>query len=465
MSKEYAKKVIELIDKSPTAFHVVENAKAILDSQGFTGLKESDVWNLATGGKYYVTRNDSSIIAFTIPKKDYAGFRIIASHSDSPCPKLKEDYEMDRCGYVRLNVEKYGGMLLAPWFDRPLSVAGRILVRDEKEASGIKSVLVNLEKDIAVIPSLAIHMNRDANSGYSYSFQKDMLPIVSTSKDSNKGSNKDLNKDLKLDSKQDSNKNENTGATIMTLIAEAAGVKTENILGNDLFLYISEKGKVWGVRDEFIGSSRLDDQECVWCTLDGFIDAANCSYSNESTAKDASSDYVSMICVFDNEEVGSRTKQGADSDFLENLIDRINDNLGRSREEYYTAYANSFMISADNAHALHPAHADKYDPVQSPKMNEGIVLKFSARQSYTTDAVSAAFVKKLCEDSDIPYQIFVNHSDEPGGSTLGNISNSHVSINTADIGLPQLAMHSSYETAGVEDIDSLRGFAKAFFNA
>lgn len=438
MSKEYAEKILELIDKSPTAFHVVENAKAILDSQGFTGLKESDVWNLAAGGKYYVTRNDSSIIAFQIPKKDYAGFRIIASHSDSPCPKLKEDYEMDKCGYVRLNVEKYGGMLLAPWFDRPLSVAGRILVKDEKEASGIKSLLVNLDKDIAVIPSLAIHMNREANSGYSYSFQKDMLPIVSTSGNSE-------------DSKY-------RNATIMSLLAEAAGVKTENILGNDLFLYISEKGKVWGVRDEFIGSSRLDDQSCVWCTLDGFIDAAKCE---DREAKD----YVSMLCVFDNEEVGSRTKQGADSNFLENLIDRINDNLGRSREEYYTAYANSFMISADNAHALHPAHADKYDPVQSPKMNEGIVLKFSARQSYTTDAVSAAFVKKLCEDADIPYQIFVNHSDEPGGSTLGNISNSHVSINTADIGLPQLAMHSSYETAGVEDIDSLRGFAKVFYNA
>ena len=445
MSKEYAEKIIELIDKSPTAFHVVENAKAILDSQGFTGLKESEVWSLSEGGKYYVTRNDSSIIAFQIPRKDYAGFRIIASHSDSPCPKLKEDYEMDRCGYVRLNVEKYGGMLLAPWFDRPLSVAGRILVRDEKEASGIKSLLVNLNKDVAVIPSLAIHMNRDANSGYSYSFQKDMLPIVSTSGDSE-------------DSKY-------RNATIMSQIAEAAGVKTENILGNDLFLYISEKGKIWGVDDEFIGSSRLDDQECVWCTLDGFIDAAKIGHGSDSSAEDASSEFVSMLCVFDNEEVGSRTKQGADSNFLENLIDRINDNLGRSREEYYTAYANSFMISADNAHALHPAHADKYDPVQSPKMNEGIVLKFSTRQSYTTDAVSAAFVKKLCEDSDIPYQIFVNHSDEPGGSTLGNISNSHVSINTADIGLPQLAMHSSYETAGVEDIDSLRGFAKVFYNA
>ena len=433
MSKEYANDILNLIDKSPTAFHVVENAKSILDSQGFTGLKESEVWKLEEGGKYYVTRNDSSIIAFMIPNKDYKGFRIIASHSDSPCPKLKEDYEMDKCGYVRLNVEKYGGMLLAPWFDRPLSVAGRILVRDENEASGIKSVLVNLDKDIAVIPSLAIHMNRDANTGYSYSFQKDMLPIVSTSGDSAK------------DKKN----------SIMSLVAEASGVEKNSILGNDLFLYIREKGKVWGTSDEFIGSARLDDQECVWCTLDGFID----SMKNEN------SEYVKMICVFDNEEVGSRTKQGADSNLLENLISRINDNLGRSREDYYTAYANSFMISADNAHALHPAHSDKYDPVQSPKMNEGIVLKFSARQSYTTDAVSAAFVKKLCEDESVPYQIFVNHSDQPGGSTLGNISNSHVSINTADIGLPQLAMHSAYETAGVEDIDSLRSFSKAFFNA
>ena len=433
MSKEYANDILNLIDKSPTAFHVVENAKSILDSQGFTGLKESEVWKLEEGGKYYVTRNDSSIIAFMIPNKDYKGFRIIASHSDSPCPKLKEDYEMDKCGYVRLNVEKYGGMLLAPWFDRPLSVAGRILVRDESEASGIKSVLVNLDKDIAVIPSLAIHMNRDANTGYSYSFQKDMLPIVSTSGDSEK----------------------NEKNSIMSLVAEASGVEMNSILGNDLFLYISEKGKVWGTSDEFIGSARLDDQECVWCTLDGFIDSM----------KSENSEYVKMICVFDNEEVGSRTKQGADSNFLENLISRINDNLGRSREDYYTAYANSFMISADNAHALHPAHADKYDPVQSPKMNEGIVLKFSARQSYTTDAVSAAFVKKLCEDESVPYQIFVNHSDQPGGSTLGNISNSHVSINTADIGLPQLAMHSAYETAGVEDIDSLRSFSKAFFNA
>ena len=420
MSKAYAKEILNLIDKSPTAYHVIANAKDILDAAGYTGLRENEVWKLEAGGKYYVTRNDSSLIAFAVPKPDYKGFRIIASHSDSPCPKLKEDLESRKDGYVRLDVEKYGGMLLAPWFDRPLSVAGRILVRD---GEGIKSVLVDLDKDVAVIPSLAIHMNREANKGYSYSFQKDMLPIVGTTSGEK---------------------------TVMSMVAEAAGVEEKDIIGQDLFMYIREKGTVWGCDDEFIGSSRLDDQECVWCTLSGFTEAE-------------SSEYVNMLCIFDNEEVGSRTKQGADSDFLANLIDRINDNLGRSREEYYTAYANSFMISADNAHALHPAHKEKYDPVQSPKMNEGIVLKFSARQSYTTDGISAAFVRKLCEDSNIPYQVFVNHSDEPGGSTLGNISNSHVSVNTADIGLPQLAMHSSYEVAGIKDIEYLREFAKAYY--
>ena len=183
-------------------------------------------------------------------------------------------------------------------------------------------------------------------------------------------------------------------------IKEAAGVEEDSILGKDLFMYIREKGVIWGSDDEFIGSSRLDDQECVWCSLKGFVESEN-------------NEYVKMLCIFDNEEVGSRTKQGADSDFLYSLIQRINDNLERSREEYYTAYANSFMVSADNAHALHPAHTNKYDPVQSPKMNAGIVIKFSARQSYTTDGISAAFVRQICEDSSIPYQVFVNHSDEP----------------------------------------------------
>ena len=420
MYSETAKEVLDRIAQSPTAFHVIENAKGVLEQAGFTGLKESEVWNLSEEGKYYVTRNDSALIAFTVPKKDYKGFRIMASHSDSPCPKLKEEPEVCGGGVVRLNVEQYGGMLLAPWFDRPLSIAGRIFV---KEGDEIRSVLVDMARDVAVIPSLAIHMNREANSGYKYSFQKDMLPVIST-----------------MDRMR----------TVMSMIAEEAGVSESSIIGNDLFLYARDKGVIWGADNEFVGSPRLDDQECVWCSLKGFTGAEN-------------SEYVKMLCVFDNEEVGSRTKQGADSDFLLSIIERINDNLGRSREQYYTAFANSFMISADNAHAFHPAHGEKYDPLHSPEMNGGIVLKFSARQSYTTDGYSAAFVRKICGNRKIPCQIFVNHSDQPGGSTLGNISNSHVSLNTADIGLAQLAMHSAYEVAGVKDMDWLVAFSEEFF--
>ena len=422
MYLDLAKEMLHQIEISPTAYHVIANAKGILEQAGFKELKESDIWKLEAGGKYYVTRNDSSMIAFAIPDTDYKGFRIMASHSDSPCPKLKEKPEMSGGGYERLNVEQYGGMLLAPWFDRPLSVAGRIFVR---ENDGVRSVLVNPDKDVAVIPSMAIHMNRDANTGYKYSFQKDMLPVISTSEN---------------------------GRQILSLIAGEAGVAEESIMGHDLFLYAREKSVIWGTDDEFVGSPRLDDQECVWCSLKGFLEAEN-------------KEYVRMLCVFDNEEVGSRTRQGADSGFLESVMDRMNENLGRSREQYYTAYANSFMISADNAHAFHPAHADKYDPVQSPKMNEGIVLKFSARQSYTTDGATAAFVRKICADGNIPCQTFVNHSDQPGGSTLGNISNSHVSVNSADIGLAQLAMHSSYEIAGVKDIKYLIDFSKMFFES
>ena len=422
MSLEFAREVLHKIDSSPTAYHVIENAGKDLESEGFTELQESGIWELLPEGKYYVKRNGSALIAFVIPKTDYRGLRIMASHSDSPCPKLKETPAVTNNAYVRLNVEQYGGMLMAPWFDRPLSVAGRILVKDGEK---IRPVLVNVGKDVAMIPSLAIHMNREANSGYKYSFQSDMLPIVSTTEEK---------------------------SSLMELVAEEAGVAVENILGDDLFLYPREAGVIWGIGDEFLGSSRLDDQECVWCTLKGFLESEN-------------ADYVRMLCIFDNEEVGSRTRQGADSDFLETLIDRISQNLGRSREQYYAALADSFMISADNAHACHPAHMGKYDPVQSPEMNKGIVLKFSARQSYTTDGYTGAYVRALCEKEGIPCQIFVNHSDQPGGSTLGNISNSHISIKTADIGLAQLAMHSVYETAGAKDVEWLRKFSKAFYES
>ena len=422
MSKAYAKEILNLIDKSPTAYHVIANARDILDAAGYTGLRENEVWKLEAGGKYYVTRNDSSLIAFAVPKPDYKGFRIIASHSDSPCPKLKEDLESRKDGYVRLDVEKYGGMLLAPWFDRPLSVAGRILVRD---GEGIKSVLVDFDKDVAVIPSLAIHMNRDANSSAKYNPQTDCIPLFGDL--SSKGS-------------------------FFEVVAEAAGVKKEDILSHDLFLYNRVKPTFWGADNEYIASSRLDDQECVYATFEGFI-----------TAKE--SENVVMHCVFDNEEVGSGTKQGADSTFLKDTLIRINEGLGRTKQQYFTAVANSFMISADNAHAVHPNYKEKADPVNRPLMNGGIVIKYNANQKYTTDAVSAATFKLICEKANVPYQTFTNRSDIAGGSTLGNISTSQVSINTVDIGLAQLAMHSPYESAGSRDPEYLAGVSKTFYES
>ena len=427
--------LLSRIQSSPTAFHVVENMSDELDKKGYTRLSGRERWKLKQNGRYYITRNGTSIIAFKIPGRSFSGYQIIASHSDSPTFRIKEKPELEGAGYLRLNVEKYGGLLAAPWYDRPLSVAGRILVRsDGREKNGkhstrteraISSRLVRVDRDLLMLPSLAIHLNREANDGYKYNAQTDLLPLFGEASDKGR---------------------------LMSIIAETAGVSEEDILGDDLFLYVRQEPSIWGDREQYISSPRLDDQECAWCSLDGLFEAEN-------------SEQIMMHCVFDNEEVGSRTKQGAASDFLFSVLLRIGEGLGRDILDYYRALANSFMISADNAHAIHPAHPEKADPVHQPRMNAGIVLKFSANQSYTTDGVSAAFVRDICDREGIPLQYFFNRSDSPGGSTLGNISNAWVSLNTADIGLAQLAMHSPYETAGARDIDSLVSFCRAFYSS
>lgn len=420
-NKQIAKDMMDFIHKSPTCFHVVSNLKEVLIKEGFTELNEKEEWKLKAG-KYFVTRNDSSIISFKIPKKDFRGFYMIASHSDSPSFKIKENPEMEAFGaYVKLNTEKYGGMLCAQWFDRPLSVAGRLVVRSKKE--GYKTKLVNVDRDLLMLPSLAIHMNREANDGYKYNPQVDMIPVFGDA----------ASKDRFLD-----------------VVALAAGVAKEDILSHDLFLYNRVAPTFWGAEEEFISSSRLDDQECVYTTFVGFL-------------KSGDSNNVAVHCVFDNEEVGSGTKQGADSTFLKDTLVRINNGLGRNEQQYYTAVANSFMISADNAHAVHPNHGDKADPVNRPVMNKGIVIKYNANQKYTTDAVSAAFFKLICEKAQVPFQTFTNRSDIAGGSTLGNISTAQVSVNTVDIGLAQLAMHSPYESAGSQDPEYLVKASKVFY--
>lgn len=419
---DLSRDLIEFIHKSPSCYHAVENIAQTLRNHGFVELSEGQKWNLEKGGSYFVRRNLSAVMAFKIPQNDLRGFQIAASHCDSPTFKIKENMDIVVDGaYTRLNVEKYGGMICAPWFDRPLSVAGKIVIR---QGDKIVSKLVNIDRDLLMIPNLAIHMNREVNDGYKYSVQKDMLPLLG---------------------------DENAKGKFMDLVAENAGVAKEDILGTDLFLYCRNHGTVWGAEEEYISSPKLDDLQCTYANLQGFLRGSH-------------PDAASVYAVFDNEEVGSGTKQGAAGTMLLDTLLRINESLGRSHEEYLTALASSFMVSADNAHAVHPAHLDAADLTNHPHMNHGIVIKFSANQKYCTDSVSAALFRAICTRADVPTQVFHNHSDILGGSTLGNLSNAQVSLNMVDIGLAQLAMHSPYETAGAKDTAYLVRAMEEFFS-
>ena len=404
------KGLFEFLKASPTAFHAVDSLCSLLKEQGFSPLQECKPWEIIPGGKYYVTRNRSSVIAFTLPEGTPASFHIIASHSDSPTFKIKENAELTvREKYVQLNTERYGGMIFSSWFDRPLSVAGRVLYKDE---NGIHTRLVKIDRDLVMIPNVAIHMNREVNNGFKYNAQVDLMPLYGDI--TAKGS-------------------------FRKLIAEECGIEEDAIVGNDLYLYNRMPGTVWGANNEFISAPQLDDLECAYASMCALKDLPD-------------QGHVNVCCVFDNEEVGSGTKQGADSTFLSDVLERIALNLCRNSEGYRMMLASSFMLSADNAHATHPNHPEYADQLNQVEMNKGIVIKFNANQKYTTDGVSAAVFHQICKDAGVPVQHFANRSDLPGGSTLGNISGAHVSINTLDIGLAQLAMHSCYETAGMKDL-------------
>lgn len=434
-----AKEMLEFIEKSPTCFHAVANVKKLLEEQGFTELKEGQDWSVEVDSGYYVTRNDSSIIAFRTPgsvvvrdgvadesrfQEDVSGFHIVAAHSDSPSFKVKESPEgMVENHYVRLNTEKYGGMIISSWLDRALSVAGRVAVQ---EKDGIVTRLVNIDRDLLVIPNLAVHMNRDLNNGVTYNPQVDMQPLFA---DCSQGDKK---------------------ISLMKRVAKAAGVKQEDILGHDLYLYTREKGRILGDNGEFVLSPRLDDLQCVFAAVKAF-------------SRSIPENYINVCAVFDNEEVGSGTKQGADSTFLEDTLFRIGESLKADRSRYLQWIAGSFLISADNAHAVHPNHPEKADPTNRPYLNGGIVIKYHGSQRYATDALSAARMKALCRQAEVPFQSYANRSDIPGGSTLGNISTAHVSVSSVDIGLPQLAMHSAVETAGVKDTGYAVEALKVFY--
>ena len=411
MYEEIVSGLTSFIGKSPTAFHAAANLGDILRKNGYRRLYEGEKWEISPGGKYFVTRNDSSIIALNVGNKlENYYFKIAASHSDSPAFKIKENVEIQvREKYMKLNTEGYGGMLCSTWFDRPLSVAGRVIGRD---GGRYEARLLNIDKDLLLIPSVAIHMNRKANEGYAYNKQVDMLPLFGGS-ECKKGDFKKL-------------------------IARELEVDEENIFGMDLYLYNRMKPSVWGASDEFISCPQLDDLQCAYTSLEGFL-------------KGRDDEAVNVFACFDNEEVGSGTKQGAASTFLYDTLYRMNLCLGKGEEEFFQAASKGFMLSCDNAHAVHPNHPDKTDTGNCVYMNEGIVVKSHAGQKYTTDAVSLAVFRGICQEAGVPLQFFSNRSDMEGGSTLGNIAMSQVSMNSIDIGLAQLAMHSVYETAGIKD--------------
>lgn len=418
-------KLIKFIEKSPTAYHAAAELEKILLSHGYRQLNECDKWDIKAGGRYYVIRGGSSVAAFNIPADtDCCGYQITAAHSDSPAFKLKENPEMMADGsYVCFNVEKYGGMIMSSWFDRPLSIAGRVIIRDY---DSFRVKLMDAGRDLCMIPNLAIHMDRDINSGYVYNTQKDMIPLAGS---------------------------ESVRGKLEDIIQE--NVSGREVAGADLYLYNRQRGCVWGMDNEYISAPRLDDLMCAYTCMQALADSS----------EPADNKNVSVCVVFDNEEVGSTTRQGADSTFLKDVLERIALCLGKDRQEYMRMLASSFMISADNAHAVHPNHTDKADPTNRPRMNGGIVIKYNANQKYTTDAVTSAVFKAVCQKAGVPYQTYANRSDIPGGSTLGNISNSHVSVKTVDIGLAQLAMHSAYETAGVKDIDYMYNAIKCFYES
>ncbi len=418
----YIDNLISFLDHSPSAFHSTNNLKEMLKENGYKELQETSTSSLKLGGKYFVTRNDTSIIAFNIGSEldlNDVSYNIVASHTDSPTFKVKPNCDLVNQNYLRLSVEAYGGMLCAPWLDRPLSIAGRIIL---KTPTGIETKLVNIDRDLLIIPNVAIHFNRQANSGFAYNLSVDTIPLVSL----------------------------NTKTTFLDLLAKELKINKEDIIAHDLYLYNRVKGSILGFENELFSSSKIDNLECAYCSTQAFI---------EENPKH----HINVVASFDNEEVGSLTRQGAASTFLKDTLEMISYSLGLTSLKHKEAIAKSFLVSSDNAHAIHPNHPELSDALNNPKMNQGIVIKFNAAQSYTTDGLSCAIFKEICSRANVPYQFFTNRADLRGGGTLGNISTSQVPLMSVDIGLAQLAMHSSYETAGTLDVTHMINALKEFY--
>ena len=417
------KRFLGFVKDAPTAFHAAYKASEILKNNGFVELNEKDKWNLVKGGKYFFTRNSSSVYAFSIPEDiNDLGFNITAAHLDSPTFKLKPNFTLDTGKYIKLNTEIYGGPIFMSWIDRPLNIAGRVMVKDGNK---LVTKLLSFNRAICMIPNICIHYNRELNSGYAFNPQNELLPILTDNKEN---------------------------ADLLALVAEELKVKKEDIVSFDLYLALLDRGMLAGPQNEFVMAPQIDNLECSYALLDSLINSK------------AANGTINVMCLFDNEEIGSGTRQGAASSALYDMLERITLSFNLKKEEFHNALANSFMVSADNAQGFHPSYPGKYDPTNACYLNQGIVIKNAARGSYTTDGFSLAVFKMICEKANARYQLNTNRSDVPGGSTLGRISEEHVSIPSVDIGLAQLAMHSSYETAGAFDLDDLIKAIKEFYS-
>ncbi|MEG0371564.1 MAG: M18 family aminopeptidase [Clostridium sp.] len=426
---EFANDLINFIDKTPSAFHAVHNVKTKLLEAGYIYIKDRDKWDIKKGGKYFTTKNDSAIIAFVVGEGEIeeCGFKIISSHTDSPGFKIKPLPYINSNGYIKLNTEVYGGPIINTWLDRPLSIAGRVTIRTEDPLRPV-SEIIDFENPILIIPNVAIHLNRNVNSGIELNKQVDTLPLLGMVND---------------------NINENN--YILEEISKKLNINIEEILDFELYLYGTEKGSIIGINSEFISAPRLDDLAMVHASLNSLINSNKCSGTKV------------MVC-FDNEEIGSSTKQGGDSQILSNTLERILISMGKNREEFLRSIANSFMISADLAHAVHPNRPEKHDPVLHPVINKGPVIKIAASGSYTTDSFSSSVYESICKKAGVSCQKFCNRSDSRGGSTLGPISSTHIEIDTVDMGSPVLSMHSIRELAGVDDHEyTYRSFVE-FYN-
>ena len=428
--KSFAREVIEFIDDSPSTYHVVKNCSDILDENGFERIMPREKWEIKKGGKYFLKKSSSTIIAFTVGENFDVkkGFKIFGAHTDSPCFRIKPSPEIVTENVVRLNTEVYGGPILSTWFDRPLSIAGRVIVRGE-DTFFPKTIKIRIDEPLLTIPNLAIHQNREVNNGVKIDKQNDVLPVISLI-----------------------NKNFEREGYLERIILKKTEIKKEDIIDFDLYLYATEKGCLLGANEEFMSSPKIDNLASVYTGLIGLVEA------------EENQDRINVFVAFDNEEIGSATKQGADSNYLLNTLERISLALGLNREDFLQMLESSYILSADAAHAAHPAHLGKTDPTNRGKINEGISIKISAKQKYTSDGYSIAVIKQLVEGTEIQIQPFVNESNELGGSTIGPISSTHLDIDGVDLGIPMFAMHSVRELCGIFDVFYLKELAKEFFS-